>query len=369
MMIHFFFFLIRGKSIHNGHNLLRERPMVHKLVFLIVGALFFYILVLWAHSLRRRFGLVHFYALLGGLTAVMSWITDAGASIEIAGVTFMIGSTVFYTSILLGVFVVYVFDGPGATRVAISVVAGISVLVPLIAFGLHSNAHLISGVDLAAIPSPNLRTNTASVLTTVMDLLFLGMVWEMLGKPGLKIHLGLRAFMTLLGVMMLDVILFNTGAFMGTEQYLSIMGGTFISRLIICVFAFSFLYVYISRQNRKKGISIEQRPVLAVLREVDRVREELTTARLEIQRRMELEREREELIARLKTTLARVQHLEGLLPVCSACKRIRIDSSEELPERWVSMEEYIHTETAVQISHGLCPDCARTLYSEPHDGG
>ena len=341
--------------------------MVHKLIFLGIGALFFYILVLWSHSLRHRFGLVHFYALLGGLTAVMSWLTDAGASIEIAGITFMVGSTIFYTSILIGVFVVYVFDGPAATRVAISVVVGISALVPLIAFALHSNAQLISGTDLAAIPSPSLRVNTASVLATLMDLLFLGIVWEMLGKPGLKMRIGVRTFMTLLGVMMLDVILFNTGAFMGTEQYLSIMGGTFISRLIICIFAFPFLYIYISRQNRMKGISIEQRPVLAVLREVDRVRGELTTARREIQRRKELEREKEELITRLKTTLARIQNLEGLLPVCSACKRIRIDSSEEVPERWVSMEEYIHTETTVQISHGLCPNCARMLYNQLYD--
>jgi len=341
--------------------------MIADLIVLFAGAMLFYGLVLLMHSFRHRFGLPYFYALLGGLTAVMSWVTDAGIRTEIAGVTFMVGSTVFYTAVLLGVFVVYVFDGPRATRVSISIVAGVSVLVPLIAFLIHSNAHLISNAGLAAIPVPSLRTNAASVLTTVMDLLFLAVVWEVLGKPGLRIRLGLRAFLTLLGVMMLDVLLFNTGAFLGSDRYLSIMSGTFISRFIICIFAFPILFFYISRQNRLKGVIIDKRPVLAILMEVDRVREELSMARREIQRRKELERDKEELITRLQKTLARVQHLEGLLPVCSGCKKIRIDSSDAEPDRWVSMEDYIQTETTVQISHGLCPDCAMRLYGRSLD--
>ncbi|MBD3278797.1 MAG: hypothetical protein GF388_10900 [Candidatus Aegiribacteria sp.] len=336
--------------------------MLSNLATLFIGALVFYILVLWTHLLRHRFGLAYFYALLGGLTAVMSWVTDAGASISIAAVTFMVGSTVFYTAILLGVFVVYVFDGPRATRLAISIVAGVSVLVPLIAYALHTL--VITGLDPAAVPMPSLRINSASVITTVMDLFFLAVVWEILGKPGMRLRLGLRAFLTLLGVMMLDVLLFNTGAFLGTPGYLSIMGGTFLSRLIICIFAFLILYLYILNQNRRKEISIENRPILSILSEVDRVKEELNTAKLEIKRRMELEREKEELISRLQRSLARVQHLEGLLPVCSSCKRIRIDPCEDELERWVSMEQYIHTETTVEISHGLCPDCARKLYGD-----
>ncbi|MFO8182837.1 MAG: hypothetical protein R6U39_01555 [Candidatus Aegiribacteria sp.] len=344
--------------------------MISDLIILLAGAMLFYVLVLLMHSLRHRFGLIYFYSCLGGLTAVMSWVTDAGVRIEIAGVTYMVGSTVFYTAILLGVFVVYVFDGPRATRVAISIVAGMSILVPLIAFLIHSNTHMISGADLTAIPVPSLRINAASVITTVMDFLFLAVVWEILGKPGLRIRLGLRAFLTLLGVMMLDVLLFNTGAFLGTDQYLSIMSGTFISRFIICVFAFSILYFYITRQNRLKGVTIEEnRPVLAILMEVNKVREELSTARLEIMRRKELEKENAELIARLQNTLARVQHLEGLLPVCSGCRRIRIDSTNTEPDRWISMEDYIQTETTVQISHGLCPDCAKRLYGNSSDSG
>lgn len=47
-----------------------------------------------------------------------------------------------------------------------------------------------------------------------------------------------------------------------------------------------------------------------------------------------------------------VQQLEGLLPICSYCKRIR--SSDEA---WSSLETYIEQRSAAEFSHGICPDC------------
>lgn len=47
-----------------------------------------------------------------------------------------------------------------------------------------------------------------------------------------------------------------------------------------------------------------------------------------------------------------VQQLEGLLPICSYCKRIRNDNEE-----WKSLEAYIEQHFATQFSHSICPDC------------
>ncbi len=217
--------------------------MLLKAFILFVEALGFYFLVLVAHSLRLKFGPAPFYALLGGLTAIMSWVTDAGLRVELAGITFVIGSNVFYKAILLGVFVVYVFDGPHSTRVAISTVVVVSVIMPLIAAMLHFQAGF-SGFPLVKIPLPDLRINTASVLTTIVDMFFLAIVWEYIGKKKLRMSLWLRTYSTLLGVMWLDVLLFATGAFAGKPYYFSIMSGTFLSRLIISLIAFPILYIY-----------------------------------------------------------------------------------------------------------------------------
>ena len=51
--------------------------MTNELLILITEAIAVYFLVLWAHSLRSKLGLAHFYALIGSLTAVMVWVTDA----------------------------------------------------------------------------------------------------------------------------------------------------------------------------------------------------------------------------------------------------------------------------------------------------
>jgi DNA-binding response OmpR family regulator len=47
-----------------------------------------------------------------------------------------------------------------------------------------------------------------------------------------------------------------------------------------------------------------------------------------------------------------VQQLEGLLPICAYCKRIRAAS-----EQWESIERYVEERSAAQFSHGYCPDC------------
>jgi uncharacterized PurR-regulated membrane protein YhhQ (DUF165 family) len=325
--------------------------MKSELFILIAEAIVVYFLVLWAHSLRGRVGLAHFYALMGGLTAVMSWVTDAGVKVDLPGVSLWVGSTVFYTALLLGVFVVYVFDGPRATRVAISTIAGVSIMVPVIAVVLHWQIQL-TNAPLGFVPTPSLRINTASVIATVADLVFLAIAWEFLGKSSLHMRLWLRSFLTLLGVMWLDVLLFTTGAFLGSPAYSEILTGTLVSRLIICVFAYPFLYWYLAWQNGKYGMVIEQRPVLSILKEVSEVRLELTHAQQEIERRKEVEREKEALIGQLQQALTEVRTLRGILPTCAYCKSIRDDAGH-----WRQLEEYISDHSDAKFSHGICPQC------------
>lgn len=274
--------------------------MGNPVLVLLFEALFMYVVVLGAHSLRHRYGPAHFYALLGGITAIMSWVTDAGLAVTFGGITFVVGSTVFYTALLLGVFVVYVFDGPGAARVAITTVMAISALMPITAAVLHQQAGMLTELPMVAIPEPDLRINTASVLTTFLDLLFLAIAWEFLGKPGLRMGLWLRTYLTLLGVMWLDVFLFSTGAFGGTPEHLSIMGGTLVSRFLISLLAMPFLYGYLRWQQSKDDVTIIHRPVLAILHRVYEMEVELSNAQREIEQRKQAERERDLVVEELQ---------------------------------------------------------------------
>jgi len=54
----------------------------------------------------------------------------------------------------------------------------------------------------------------------------------------------------------------------------------------------------------------------------------------------------------LQEALTRVNELQGLLPICCYCKRIRDDQNY-----WRQVEVYIAEHTAAQFSHGICPAC------------
>jgi len=63
--------------------------------------------------------------------------------------------------------------------------------------------------------------------------------------------------------------------------------------------------------------------------------------------------------AELQKALAEVKRLSGLLPICSACKKIRDDEGY-----WHQVEVYIRDHSDADFSHGLCPDCAQKLYPD-----
>ncbi len=72
-------------------------------------------------------------------------------------------------------------------------------------------------------------------------------------------------------------------------------------------------------------------------------------------------------VRRLEEALSNVKQLQGLLPICSYCKRIRDDQNY-----WQQVESYISVHSGVQFSHSFCPDCYEK-YVKPQldemDGG
>ena len=77
------------------------------------------------------------------------------------------------------------------------------------------------------------------------------------------------------------------------------------------------------------------------------------------------ERELREKIAQLEDTLSHVKRLEGLLPICANCKKIRkADADSHDQESWQRIEEYVREHTDADFTHGVCPECMHALYPE-----
>ena len=51
--------------------------------------------------------------------------------------------------------------------------------------------------------------------------------------------------------------------------------------------------------------------------------------------------------------------LEGLITICSNCKKVQVGA-----DAWQQVEAYVRDHSHVEFSHGICPSCARALYPE-----
>ena len=76
------------------------------------------------------------------------------------------------------------------------------------------------------------------------------------------------------------------------------------------------------------------------------------------ERVLELEAALAERIRALQDALAHVKTLQGLLPICMHCHRIRNDQ-----QTWERLEKYISEHTEAEFTHGLCPECMKTHYN------
>ncbi|GAB6097421.1 hypothetical protein JCM14469_36750 [Desulfatiferula olefinivorans] len=74
-------------------------------------------------------------------------------------------------------------------------------------------------------------------------------------------------------------------------------------------------------------------------------------------------------IQKLKAALDENRTLQGILPICMFCKKIRNDKGY-----WDQVEAYVSRHSTAEFSHGICPDCLALHYPDaagntPDDSG
>ena len=81
-------------------------------------------------------------------------------------------------------------------------------------------------------------------------------------------------------------------------------------------------------------------------------------ARLSVGRRIiEMQSTLESRIIALQDAISHIKRLQGILPICMHCHKIRTDK-----ESWEKIEHYITEHSDAQFSHGLCPECLGKYY-------
>lgn len=143
---------------------------------------------------------------------------------------------------------------------------------------------------------------------------------------------------------------------LGTKQ------GTVLSLLlltgILFVFALEDTSIVTSHYSTAFQIRITAVYIISVI---------LATLFEELRRRIhdnlrQSNQEKELAIEKLNKSIEEINTLQGIIPICLNCKRIRDDDGY-----WQAVEEYFVHKTEAQFSHALCPDCATKLYPEYTD--
>ncbi|MEW6366737.1 MAG: two-component regulator propeller domain-containing protein [Acidobacteriota bacterium] len=68
-------------------------------------------------------------------------------------------------------------------------------------------------------------------------------------------------------------------------------------------------------------------------------------------------RREKEMQARIQQALAKIKILNGLLPICAWCRKVRDDKGY-----WNQLETYIREHSEATFSHGICPDCLQKYF-------
>ncbi len=81
-------------------------------------------------------------------------------------------------------------------------------------------------------------------------------------------------------------------------------------------------------------------------------------ARIRVGRRvLELQEALSVRVAELEEALHQVKTLQGIIPICMHCHKIRNDE-----ESWLRMERYVEDHSNAQFSHSICPECMEKYY-------
>lgn len=261
------------------------------LMLLLVEALVVYGLVFAVHALRDRFTLLPYYGLLAVLAATLRWTTDAGIEYQVGHLTLLLGSAVFLTSLLFGVFLLYLFDGVKAAQFGIYTVVAVSMLSPVAAkmFDYQLTEMDAEAAGRMFLSSP--RVYVASTATMVFDFLCMSMVWEGLGRRGQSIPYLFRIGICLLTAYWLDAVLFSCGAFWGEPNFESILTGNLISRVVLTVCVAPLVTMYVLWESRRHHYEITPRSVMSLLHRSARTEVDLSDARHEIEVRKRIEGE------------------------------------------------------------------------------
>jgi len=213
--------------------------------------LFFWLIAVALHRFKDKITLIPLYAYLAILTVLTHNLSDLGFSIVTSSWFFLISSFSFFTTLMFVVLFLYLFEGPRAGRLALWTILGSSFFYIVIVILLGFEVNTTNWVQFNLVRAPYYFW---SILAIIFDVIFIGIVWELLSKIK-SLNLVIRVFLITFGVLALDTFIFTTGVYGASGVYLSALKGDLFIRLILSLIGAPIIGYFL----KSEGFSEEKR--------------------------------------------------------------------------------------------------------------
>ena len=230
-------------------------------VYLCIQTLLLWSLVFFLHRQKNRFTLIPLYAFLAILTLLTHNLSDLGFAVIVNQWYFLVASVSFFTTLMLGILFLYLFEGPRATRFALLIILFTSFFYIGVVFLMNMQASTSQWVLLS---TDRLTSYFWSILAIIIDVFFISIFWELLRKIK-NIPVIVRIFFVIFGTYVLDTLIYTTGAFGGSDIYISVLRGNLTIRFVLACIAAPIAAFYINKEGYKEEETTNQKNIWEIL--------------------------------------------------------------------------------------------------------
>lgn len=213
-------------------------------VYLCLQTLILWFLVIFLHRKKNRFTLIPLYAYIAILTLLTHNLSDLNFAVVVNQWYLLISSFSFFTSLMLGILFLYLFEGPRATRLALITVLCTSFFYIGVVFFLSLQTDTSKWVVLSF---EHLKYYFFSISAIIINIFFIPISWELLGK--IKIFPFTRIFFVIFSTLLLDSFIFVTGVFGSQQIYVSVLQANLIIRLVLALIMTPIISFYLQREG------------------------------------------------------------------------------------------------------------------------
>lgn len=235
--------------------------MYNPFIFLCLQTIILWSLVIFLHRKKEVFTLIPLYAFLALLTLLTQNFSDLGFAITFDNLFFLISSFSFFTPLMLGVLLIYLFEGPRATRFALGIIASTYILYVGIIFLVGLQVDTTNWISLDYHHFVNYFWSLTAVIA---DIFFIAIFWELLEKIK-KIPLFIKVFLVIFVTFLLDTLIFATGVFGGQAIYWSILRGDLMIRLCLTLIATPIVTIYLNAEKYNEETRVKPKKFWEIL--------------------------------------------------------------------------------------------------------